>query len=236
MTNTLADWSSVIQLLCAHTLLIRGYVEYTEGTQDKAAKMLEDAQLQLEAACEAQPYIGPELPTITQFEWIDWNKTPPQILNRHRKHLTTWFWDRRIAARKVESNRNTVLVLIGAIALLLLLSSATIGSIHVPPLVGLGVAVLLWTPVIDIMGGTWLDDRDLRNLIEMPGEQPRQEPSATPFKGMIYALCNEIRRKYGKGYKHKTHNAPSPLPGNGRRKRRRKSPPSTTREPLGDYL
>lgn len=64
MSSSLADWSSVIQLLCAHTLLIRGYVEYTEGTQDKAEKMLDEVQAQLEAACKNIPVNGEVLREI----------------------------------------------------------------------------------------------------------------------------------------------------------------------------
>ncbi len=82
MPSSLADWSSVIQLLCAHTLLIRGYVEYTEGTQDKAEKMLDDAQAQLEAACKSIPVNGEVLREIEQFEWIEWNKTSAHMLKR----------------------------------------------------------------------------------------------------------------------------------------------------------
>ncbi|NEI50503.1 hypothetical protein GR217_22730 [Rhizobium leguminosarum] len=162
--------------------------------------MLDDAQTQLQAACQAIPHNGEKLPLVERFEWIDWNTTSAHVLNRHRRHLTKWFWTRTIDARKIESRRNIILVVVGAMAFALLIASAMIGALYVPPTVGLGVAVLLWIPVIDIMGSTWLDDHDLRKLIQWTEPRERREPSSAPFDGMIYAMCNEIRRRYGKKY------------------------------------
>lgn len=231
MSSSLADWSSVIQLLCAHTLLIRGYVEYTEGTQDKAEKMLDEVQAQLEAACKNIPVNGEVLREIEQFEWIEWNKTSPHMLNRHRRHLTTWFWNRRMNLRRVESRRNSFLVAIGSISLALLLASACAGSLPVPTSVGLGLSLLMWVFVIDIMVSTWLDDRELRALIQRSEGNISQEPSFIPFEGMIYAVCNEVRRKYGRGYNPSQQGTPAPPSNSRRRRRRKKSPDVTTNEP-----
>jgi hypothetical protein len=196
LLGTLADWSSVTQLLCAYALVIRGYGEYKEKTNEAAGKMLEEASARMETLLRDLPERGTRSkPKLTQFHWLKWHEIPLPELNDHRKFLTTWYYNRTQAQKVSDGRRHRTLICVGAIAFTILMMTAALKDVAVNPLIGTAVALAMWVPVFTVMIETWREDMELRTLIslsEKPAEE--QDPSPSPFPGMIYAVTNHIRR------------------------------------------
>nr|WP_201010204.1 hypothetical protein [Rhizobium rhizogenes] len=192
----IADWSSVIQLLCAYTLLIKGYVDYKDGTEKEAQALLSNARDQLNELLilEGISHDAPK-PEPDKFHWIVWKRTSLLELAGHLSFMTDWYYRRSKAIQAADKKRNLLLVVIGVVALCLLLVSAAAKDITVPPLLGIVVALALWSPVLYIMVKTWFEDRTLRSWISM-SKKPKNipDPSPVPFRGMYYAVTNHVRR------------------------------------------
>ncbi len=192
----ISDWSSVIQLLCAYTLLIKGYVDYKDGTEKEAQALLSNARDQLNEllALEGISHDVPK-PQPDKFHWIVWKRTSLLELAGHLSFMTDWYYKRNKAIQAADKKRNLLLVIIGVVAFALLLVSAAAKDLPIPPLAGMLVALALWGPVLYIMVKTWLEDRTLRAWISM-SKKPKSipDPSSVPFRGMYYAITNHVRR------------------------------------------
>ncbi len=217
----LGNLTSIAQLACAYTLILGGYSSFRHRKEDHAEMILDRAQDQLSEIIQRTnpPQLtGQHNRRVESFEIIDWDETPLRLLNRHRSFATSWYYSEKKLRWAKDHFRSTILMIVGFASLSLLFISSLHPDYHIQSWLGWTLAFSVWVPPLLVMAEIWLEDRSLANQIygnppdrrenhenlakvkkgdvEQAGQSTTPKMRHHPVSGHLYALTNDIHRKY----------------------------------------